>query len=129
MICSCFMNCILGIPIYCIGNCILSILICYSVLVFIFCYFLPTEIIELECVILFHSCICLSCMYLCILSFPTFFIPLCCTNPMITYFVIRYYHFLGFKWSKLSNSLLSFPAFVVDLFWILLEKAIDLEDY
>lgn len=128
MIC-CIGNNILSIIVCCIGNCMLCTLICYCIFIFIFCYFLPTEIIELVYIVLFHFCIGLSCTYLCILSFPTFFIPLCCTNPLITYLIIRYYHFLCFKWSKLSNSLLSFPALIIDISWIILEKIINLEGY
>ena len=116
---------------------IISILICLIILIIhliiifiicgcciIICYiiiFIPTQLIEGELVLLCHISTYLCVLYLICSSFTVFFIPLCFTNPFITYLASRYCHFLGFKWSKLFNSLFSIPAFIVDIFWSFME--------
>ena len=92
------------IIIFAICNC--CILICYIIL------FIPTQLIENELVLLCHIFTYLCVLYLICSSFTVFFIPLCFTNPFITYLASRYSHFLGFKWSKLFNSLFSIPAYI-----------------
>jgi len=105
----------------------ISILLSSSCCILILIYFLITECIELSLVLIFHFIVYILCIILIMISPIVFFLPLCITNPVCTYFIVRYYNFVGFKWSRLMNSFCIYPVNIIKIILSPIEKILEIE--